>query len=255
QHGEVGDSIFLMGSGSVEAVLPTTRGQTIPLSVMRTGDSFGEMAFFEGKPRSATVRVREACVVLEIKAQEARRLVDGHPDIGLKILLKVSERLRNKNEQITTLFAAEQHARAEAEDANRAKDQFLAMLGHELRNPLGAISTASHVLDRLGEPDDKAAQFRGIIIRQTQHLTRLVEDLLDISKIVTGKIALHKEPVDLRGLAVRMLASMHDAGKTTEHEIALTGGSVMVNGDPTRLQQVVANLLENAVKYTPSGGR
>src|SRR4029453_18763920 len=99
QAGQVGDSIFLIGSGCVEAVLSAEGGQTIPLSVMREGDWFGEMAFFEGKPRSATVRVREASVVLEIDAREARRLVDGHPAIGLKVLLKVSERLRDKNEQ------------------------------------------------------------------------------------------------------------------------------------------------------------
>jgi signal transduction histidine kinase/ActR/RegA family two-component response regulator len=253
--GEVGDSIFVIGSGSVEAVLSAESGQTIPLSVMREGDWFGEMAFFEGKPRSATVGVREACVVLEIKAREARRLVDEHPDIGLKILLKVSERLRSKNAQILALFRAEQHARAEAEHANRAKDHFLAILGHELRNPLGAISTAIQVLDRLGEPDDQMARFRGIISRQTQHLSRLVEDLLDVSKSVTGKIVLHREPLDLRGLAVRMLSSFHEAGKTTDHEIALTGGPVTVNGDSTRLQQVVSNLLDNAVKYTPAGGR
>jgi signal transduction histidine kinase/ActR/RegA family two-component response regulator len=255
QAGQVGDSIFLIGSGCVEAVLSAEGGQTIPLSVMREGDWFGEMAFFEGKPRSATVRVREASVVLEIDAREARRLVDGHPAIGLKVLLKVSERLRDKNEQILALFRAELQARTRAEDANRAKDQFLAMLGHELRNPLGAIATAIQVVDRLGEPDDQAARFRGIIIRQTQHLSRLVDDLLDVSKIASGKVVLHREPVDLRGLAVRMLSSLHDAGKTTEHEIALTGEPVRVNGDPARLQQVVSNLLDNALRYTPSGGR
>jgi signal transduction histidine kinase/ActR/RegA family two-component response regulator len=255
QDGEIGDSIFLIGSGSVEAVLSAESGETIPLSVMREGDSFGEMAFFEGKPRSAAVRVREASIVLEIKAREARRLVDEHPDVGIRVLLKASERLRNKNEQILALVGAERHARAEAEDANRAKDQFLAMLGHELRNPLGAISAAVEVLDRLGEPHDQTARFRGIIIRQMQHLSRLVDDLLDVSRIVSGTIALNREAVDLRGVAVRTLSSFHEAGKTTEHVIALTGDPIRVNGDPTRLQQVISNLLDNAVKYTPSGGR
>src|SRR5262249_22694553 len=146
QDGEVGDSIFLIGSGSVEAVLSAESGEVIPLSIMREGDSFGEMAFFEGKPRSATVRVRKACVVLEIKAQEARRLVDEQPGVGIRVLLRVSERLRNKNDQVLALFGAERQARAEAEEANRAKDQFLAMVGHELRNPLGAISAAIQVL-------------------------------------------------------------------------------------------------------------
>jgi signal transduction histidine kinase/DNA-binding response OmpR family regulator len=255
QEGEAGDSIFLIGSGSVEAVVSAEGGQTILLSVMREGDTFGEMAFFEGRERSATVKAREACVVLEIEAQAARRLLNERPDIGVKVLLKVSERLRDKNRQMLALFAAEQHARAEAEDANRAKDEFLAMLGHELRNPLGAISTAIHVLDTVGTPDDETARFRAIILRQTQHLSRMVEDLLDVSKTVSGKIPLHRRSEDLRALAMRVLSSFHEAGKTTQHVISLTGEPVRVDGDPTRLEQIVSNLLDNAVRYTPPGGR
>jgi signal transduction histidine kinase/CheY-like chemotaxis protein len=254
-EGELSGSIFLIGSGSVEAVLSAEGGQTILLAVLREGDTFGEMAFFEGRERSATVRAREACVVREIKAREARRLVDEFPDIGMKILLKVSERLRNNNAQILALYAAAQHARAEAEQANRAKDEFLAMLSHELRNPLGAISTAIHVLEALAQPNDEAARLRRIIVRQTQHLSRMLEDLLDVSKIVSGKILLHRRSEDLRGVAVRVLATFHEAGKTAGHVISLTGESISVNGDPTRLEQVVSNLLDNAVKFTPPGGR
>lgn len=99
--GEVGDSIFLIGSGSAEAALPLDGGdRRFTLSVMRRGEVFGEMAFFEGRARSATVVARDACVLLEIGGREFRKILDEHPDVEVKVLLKVSERLRNANEQI-----------------------------------------------------------------------------------------------------------------------------------------------------------
>ena len=94
------------------------------------------------------------------------------------------------------------------EAANRAKDEFVAMLGHELRNPLGAIATAIHVLDARAAPDDQSASLRGIIARQTRHLTRLVEDLLDVSKLVSGKIVLTTQPEYLRDVVMRAVASL-----------------------------------------------
>jgi len=249
REGENGDSIFLIGSGSAEAVLSASGDPPIVLSVMRRGETFGEMGFFEQRPRSATVRARETCLVLEIKGHELRSLADAHPEVGFRILLQVSERLRSKNEQILML-----HLKS-GEAANRAKDEFVAMLGHELRNPLGAIATAIHVLNTRSDADDTTARLRGIIARQTQHLSRLVEDLLDVSKLVSGKISLHGQAEDLRAVAMRALASFQEAGKATQHLISMTGAPVRVHGDATRLEQVITNLLDNAVKYTPPGGR
>jgi signal transduction histidine kinase/ActR/RegA family two-component response regulator len=249
REGEEGDSIFLIGSGSAEAVLEDARGRSIQLSLMLPGETFGEMAFFEGKPRSATVRARDACVVLEINGQNLRRLADVRPDIELKVLLTVSERLRSKNEQLMAL-----HLKA-VEGASRAKDEFLAMLGHELRNPLGAISAAIHVLNAGGDSDERAPRLRGIIARQTQHLSLLVDDLLDVSALVIGKLALERRPQDLLELVERTLSSFREIGTFSRHVITLTGESLWVNADPTRLEQIVRNLLDNALKYTQPGGR
>lgn len=249
REGENADSVYLIGSGSAEAVLSASGGEAIVLSVMQRGETFGEMGFFERKPRSATVRAREACLVLEIKGQALRSLADAHPELGFKLLLQVSERLRNKNEQVLTLHLKSMEA------ANRAKDEFVAMLGHELRNPLGAITTAIHVLDARAAAEDVAARLRGIIARQTQHLSRLVDDLLDVSKFASGKVTLQRQAENLNDVAERALASFRAAGKASQHVIALRGTPVRVYGDPTRLEQVVTNLLDNAVKYTPPGGR
>ncbi len=101
--GEVGDSILLIGAGSLEAVLPLDGGKQINLSVMRKGEVFGEMGFFEERPRSATVIAREACMLLEIGGRDLRKTLEDHPEIEVKLLLTVSERLRNANEQLLNL--------------------------------------------------------------------------------------------------------------------------------------------------------
>jgi len=101
--GEVGDSILLIGAGSLDAVLPLDGGKQINLSVMRKGEVFGEMGFFEERPRSATVIAREACTLLEIGGRDFRKTLEDHPEIEVKLLLTVSDRLRNANEQLLKL--------------------------------------------------------------------------------------------------------------------------------------------------------
>ena len=249
REGDVGDSVFLIGSGSVEVVLSGAGGQTIVLSELRSGETFGEMGVFERRPRCATVRACKPCIILEIKGKDLGRLAEAQPELEFKVLLKVSERLRSSNEQVLAL-----HLKG-VEGANRAKDEFLAMLGHELRNPIGAVSLAIQALDRISKPDDQSAQLRGIILRQMRHLSRLLDDLLDVTKLGSGKVALQRRPVNLKDLASRVLSSFDEVGKTARHAVAVTGEAVTVDVDPMRLEQVVSNLLDNALKYTPAGGR
>jgi signal transduction histidine kinase/DNA-binding response OmpR family regulator len=143
----------------------------------------------------------------------------------------------------------------EIEERDRRKDEFLAMLAHELRNPLAAISNAVAVLEKIGAPSDDTARIRTIIGRQTHHLARLVDDLLDVARVTTGRIIVERRPVALGDVARRALQAFEAAGKTAQHEIVLKTDAVWVIGDASRLEQVVANLLDNALRYTARGGR
>jgi PAS domain S-box-containing protein len=142
----------------------------------------------------------------------------------------------------------------EARDANRTKDEFLAILSHELRNPLGSISNAVHALDRPGLTNETATRLREIIRRQARHLGRLLNDLLDVARVTAGKITLRRQPTDVGELTRRCVETLRDSGKADVHRVTFRGEGPVVDADPTRLEQVVTNLLDNAVTYTPRGG-
>jgi PAS domain S-box-containing protein len=142
-------------------------------------------------------------------------------------------------------------------DADRRKDEFLAMLAHELRNPLAPIRSAVRVLRRLESSDPRLAEMRDVIDRQADQLTRLVDDLLDVSRITQGKVTLRHERLELRtivGRAVEMIRPIIDA-RRHHLTIDVPPETLLLHGDLTRLAQVLANLLNNAAKYTPEGGR
>jgi len=165
----------------------------------------------------------------------------------------VEERRRIEHEREFLLIRA-QAARAEAEAANRGKDEFLAMLGHELRNPLAAIISAVSVLDRLGGQDDVAVRAREAIRHQITHLGRLVDDLLDIVHVTTGEIALSRKPLNLATSVQRSVGELASTGRLERHVVDVRAEPVWANADPTRLNQIVSNLLLNAIKYTSPGG-
>jgi PAS domain S-box-containing protein len=145
-------------------------------------------------------------------------------------------------------------ARAEAEVANRAKDEFLAMLGHELRNPLAPILTALHLMKL--RATGVLERERIIIERQVRHLVRLVDDLLDVSRITRGRIELHKEPLELKDVVTSALEMADPLIEDRRHEVAVAvPPGLVVDGDRTRLSQVISNLLNNAAKYMEKGGR
>jgi len=137
--------------------------------------------------------------------------------------------------------------------ADRAKDEFIAMLSHEMRNPLAALNAAAQVLKIADPAQEPAAHARGVIERQTTHMTRLVEDLLDVNRVVMGKATLVPGPLDLGELATEVTRSWRDSGRTANHRVELTAASVPLHADRSRLEQVLYNLLDNALKFSPAG--
>jgi PAS domain S-box-containing protein len=143
----------------------------------------------------------------------------------------------------------------EVQDASRSKDEFLAMLAHELRNPLAAIASAAGVLEAAGDDAAVAARSRQVIQRQTGHLNRLMDDLLDVARLTADKLVLAPAAVDLAEVAAHCVADLAQAGELGAHGVEVAAREAWVRGDAARLQQVIANLLTNAVKHTPPGGR
>lgn len=152
---------------------------------------------------------------------------------------------------------ADLRAEEEQLEADRRKDEFLAMLAHELRNPLAAIGNASQISLRPGVDRESITWANDLIARQVRHLSRMIDDLLDISRINRGKIQLRKEPVHVGPLIARAVESASHLIQEKNHELVLSiaPGPMLVSADPTRLEQIVTNLLVNAVKYTDEGGR
>jgi signal transduction histidine kinase/CheY-like chemotaxis protein len=140
--------------------------------------------------------------------------------------------------------------------ADRRKDEFLAMLAHELRNPLAPIRNSTQVIRLLGTTDPNVQRATELVERQVQHMTRLVDDLLDVSRITSGKIKLQKEPVELAAVVARAVETARPLIDARRHELAVTlpREAMPLDADPTRLAQVIANLLTNAAKYTEEGG-
>jgi PAS domain S-box-containing protein len=197
-------------------------------------------------------RARDFEVVFRTKAGEERHLLVNSEVItygGEEAVLTVSLDITERKQ----LEAEREARRREVERESRAKDEFLAMLGHELRNPLGTITNTLGVLNHvLG--DEQTRRLSAIIGRQATHLTRLVDDLLDVARLTSGKIDLRLATSDLRALASRCADSFTEAGRTTAHRLVVEGDAAWVKGDPARLEQIISNLVDNALKYTPAGG-
>jgi CheY-like chemotaxis protein/two-component sensor histidine kinase len=155
-------------------------------------------------------------------------------------------------------YAIERKRAEEAlKEADRRKDEFLAMLAHELRNPLAPVRTALEIMRLRGTDDPDHERARDTIERQVQQMTRLVDDLLDVSRITRGKIKLQTEPVDLATVVARAVEISRPLIDARKHQLTVTlpPHPVLLDADLTRLAQVVANLLNNAAKYTERGGR
>ncbi|WP_243656762.1 hybrid sensor histidine kinase/response regulator [Paucimonas lemoignei] len=194
--------------------------------------------------------------------QQALRLGQGEPisfkphsiheinQIGAALQAASNER-RAAEEEREKLMASLSDALKQAEQAGQAKDEFLAVLGHELRNPLAPMVTALDLMDVKG--NEAFRRERDVMRRQVAHMRRLVDDLLDVSRITKGKLEIRKEPVNLRTVVERAAESVFPLTATRDRGIAVSAVDSWVNGDETRLIQVVTNLLTNALRFDPKG--
>jgi signal transduction histidine kinase/CheY-like chemotaxis protein len=139
--------------------------------------------------------------------------------------------------------------------SDRAKDDFAAMLGHELRNPLGTLAAAAHVLRTVVPSQGPAKQASDTVLRQIEQMTRLVEDLLDLNRVARGKVSLNRQPLDLRAAVEAALRELGAAGRLEKHVVETEMSAAWVRADEARIQQIVVNLVGNALKYTPEGGK
>ena len=216
--------------GMPQGHLPVRSYLAVPV-ISRSGEVLGGLFF--GHEQAAVFTERAERLVAGIAAQAAIAMDNAR------------------------LYRAEQEAAAKLREADRRKDEFLATLAHELRNPLAPIRTGLHLL-RITQPgSDSAEQARAMMERQLTHLIRLVDDLLEVSRISRGKIDLRRSPIELAAVVLSAVETTRPAIEAARHrlDISLPAQPLTVDADFVRLAQVLANLLNNAAKYTDPGGR
>jgi signal transduction histidine kinase len=171
-----------------------------------------------------------------------------------RILQRERDTRERAEQERSALFASEQEARRLAENQNRAKDEFLAMLSHELRNPLAAISHSVALLEHPRVVGETAVRARAIIKRQSRHLGRIVDDLLDLGRLMNGKVVLVRQRLDLAEAVRDCVQAMQLTGRADSHHLSVDVALAWIEADPTRIEQIISNLIGNALKYTPPGG-
>ena len=200
---------------------------------------------------------RRIAVPIASLALAARRLgrgeqADGVPlRTSLEELHEVGRALTEASSAIGDRALLREREQAALREADRAKDEFIAVLGHELRNPLSAIANSTRLLREAPQGSRAEAMARDIIERQTRQMTRLVEDLLDMSRLATGKMTLHRERFDLADAARSLVDTWHGAQRVASGRVLVLASPAPVHADRARIEQVIANLLDNATKFTP----
>jgi PAS domain S-box-containing protein len=257
---------------------PTFRGQGVVRSDDITKDArYGSMGPHHGMPKGhLPVRSYLAMSVISRSGEVIGGLFFGHPEPGVftdrteRVIAGVAaqaavaidnarlyDNVKKASREREQLLEAERAARAEAERVSLTKDEFLATLSHELRTPLNAILGWSQILRSRHHHDEELAEGLSVIERNTRVQTQLIEDLLDMSRIISGKIRLDVQQVELQDVVKAAIASVrHSAdAKEIRLQVVLDPLAGPVRGDPGRLQQCFWNLLSNAIKFTPKGGK
>ena len=201
----------------------------------------------------------KVAVLVELHCQrlELKRLNESLSQTNTELDAANRELQREKARELAKLNRSLEDANRELLDADRRKDDFLAILAHELRNPLAPIRSAIAILQRHGSDDPMLVKMREVIDRQVQHMTRLINDLLEVSRITQGKFDLKLERVDVGAVVRQAVETTMPEITARSHGIVVSvpGKPLHVHADAVRLTQVIGNLVSNAAKFTPNGGR
>jgi signal transduction histidine kinase len=198
-------------------------------------------------------------VALSEAHHQNRELTDALAAVQVKQLelLELSACLERTNRQVESLNVLLNEKASSLVSADRRKDEFLSILSHELRGPLSAASMAAQLLENAPDKSSQGVKLGQLILRQTGHMSRLVEDLLDVSRVSRGLVSINRSAVDMREVLESAFEQHAPAARQKGHTVVQLDAppATTVDGDRTRLVQVVANLLGNAIRYTPDGGR
>jgi signal transduction histidine kinase/CheY-like chemotaxis protein len=180
----------------------------------------------------------------------------GATDVLLSVTTSATDEVQRRSLIVTDLteISDARSGLERAQQQSHAKDEFMAMLAHELRNPLSAIRAALEVLHAAGGNERAAERARTIIGRQTRNLARLVDDLLEVARVITGKVVIAGAPLELAEAVQRCIGQLEGRAEQRQIALAVDGGPYWIHGDPVRIEQIVTNVLSNAIKYTGSSG-
>jgi PAS domain S-box-containing protein len=270
--GPGGDRVYTLHSGEEPYRNLVEQMQEGAVVVTGVGDILYANARFAGmvgKPLESVVGSRMApfinaddregfATLLRLGSGRCRsRLIGGDSGtVDISLSMSRASGLPDRLNLIVTDLTELQEAtskRERAERDNHTKDEFLTVLAHELRNPLGAISNAVRVFEP-SQAAGEATRAHEVIARQVAHISHLINDLLDVERVASGRIWLNRQPIDMAQAVRRTVAIFADDGRL-DRQIDVTTEPVWVDGDPVRLDQVLTNIMTNAVKYTPPGGR
>jgi signal transduction histidine kinase/CheY-like chemotaxis protein len=252
----------------LEQSIAVRREQGLDAALALVSRNAGERAMIEARQQVLSMSEAESTLLATRRASATRAyrsavggrigsgIVSAALLIGVAIFALVQVRILRRNQDVLRDAAErEQQARAEAERSNQLKDDFLAVLSHELRTPLNAVLGWTQILQGKGDLDPAVGRAVGSIKRNAEAQQRLVEDLLDVSRIVTGKFRLEPKLFELRSAIAAAIDGIRPVAEAKNVRLTVDLGTpVMVDADAYRIQQVASNLLSNAVKFTPPGG-
>jgi signal transduction histidine kinase len=270
RQGDPAHSLYFLAAGRLEATVTGSDPEAPPVGILSAPQWFGELAILTRQPRTATVIAATDCDVWTLSRKAFESLLAGHPTLVRNIMNALCNRIQQKDHDFlgqsslalenARLALKIQEQATQLELVSKHKSQFLASMSHELRTPLNAIIGFSEVLldANLGPlPAEEQREFLTNILTSGKHLLRLINDVLDLSKIEAGKMELHCEPIDVTDAVQGVLATVKPLAVKKRIQVASEHAPALplAWADPPRLKQILYNLLSNAIKFTAEGGR